>query len=135
MGSDVDQGQEAATAESKHDVIWAERYPAFKTPNITTWFMMSNATSIHLTAPYSHPMGLKCTISGKLKASSLDYLLKLFGEVTTSTLSINSLAAKPTTDADGFTTVRAAPLRAGASVAGLRGRDSYRPSSLYQPQR
>ncbi|KAE9377025.1 hypothetical protein N431DRAFT_530390 [Stipitochalara longipes BDJ] len=135
---DVDQGQQATMPESKHDVIWAERYPGFKNSNITSWFMMSNATSIHLTAPYSHPMGLKCTISGKLKAGSIDYLLKLFGEVTASTVSIDSSTAKLTTDADGFTTIRVATSRVGAPASILRGRESYRPSSLansYQPQR
>jgi hypothetical protein len=64
---DVDQMEQAAIGESTHDVIWAERYPVYKNPHVTSWFMMFNSTSIHLTAPYSHPMGLKCTISGKLK--------------------------------------------------------------------
>jgi hypothetical protein len=89
-------------------------------------------------------MGLKCTISGKLKPSSIDYLLKLFGEIMSAALSNDSLAkpAPAAPDADGFLTVgpyppraRSAYFKTGCTASVMRGRDSYQPSNAYAPQR
>jgi hypothetical protein len=91
-------------AESSHDIIWAERYPSFKGPNVTPWYMMSNMTSVHLTAPYSHSLDVKCTISGELEQDSIKYLQKLFGEATIA--AFESRSVKSTPDADGFRVVR-----------------------------
>jgi hypothetical protein len=140
---DVDSIQKPVAAETAHDIVWAERYPAFKSTNTSGWFMMSDTTSVHLTAPYSHPMGLKCTISGRLRPNSITHLQELFRETTTSALSAE-VSVKPIPDADGFVTVRPSPSRAGStysrqgtSASIMRSRDSYRPSPLssYQPQR
>ena len=120
-------------AESSHDIIWAERYRSFKGPNVTPWYMMSNTTSVHLTAPYSHSMGIKCTISGELEQDSIKYLQKLYGEATIA--AFESRSVKSTPGADGFTVVRPSPSRAGntysrqgSTASVLRGRDSWRPS-------
>lgn len=107
--------------------------------------MMSNTTSVQLTAPYSHPVGVKCTISGQLEPTSILYLLKLFGEVTISAVSAQRPVIKEMPDDEGFTTIRGTTSRAGSAYAMqgssasiMRGRDSNRPSTMgnsYQPHR
>ena len=132
---DIDSKEPTAKAERKHNIVWAERYSAFKLPYVTSWFMMSNTTSIQLTAPQSHPMSVKCTISGKLRPTSITYLQKLFREVTASAFA--EVLLTPAPDADGFLTVQPSSSRAGSSygrqvstASVMRGREYWRPTKI-----
>jgi hypothetical protein len=132
---DIDSKEPTAKAESKHNIVWAERYAAFKLPSVTSWFMMTNTTSIQLTAPQSHQMSVQCTISGKLRPTSITYLQKLFREVTASAFA--EVLPTPAPDADGFFTVQPSSSRAGSSygrqvsaASVMRGREYWRPTKI-----
>ncbi|KAH6707828.1 hypothetical protein BKA61DRAFT_679228 [Leptodontidium sp. MPI-SDFR-AT-0119] len=66
----------AAGAESSHGILWVETFPNFQYES--AWHRMSDACCLHITKPYSHNMGHKCTISGRLENESFARLQKLF---------------------------------------------------------
>ncbi|KAL3420649.1 hypothetical protein PVAG01_07094 [Phlyctema vagabunda] len=51
---DWDLKHVAAPAENDHGVLWAQRIPAFRNPNVSKWHMMNDCTSIYITSPYTH---------------------------------------------------------------------------------
>lgn len=135
---DADSRMQVARAESIHNTVWHERYPEFMN-GFSNWFAMTNHTSVHLTAPYSHPMSLKCTISGRFYEDSTTYLQELYRKDTAEAFSAKRSVKLPP-DANGYCTVKSTASSRNKSIYGqaamdavLRGRDSYRPST-YQPR-
>lgn len=69
----------AAPAESSRGILWATLYPEFQYES--PWHKMNDNYCLHITAPYSHNMQLKSSISGKLEPESMNKLRQLFREV------------------------------------------------------
>ncbi|KAE8453607.1 hypothetical protein EG329_009118 [Mollisiaceae sp. DMI_Dod_QoI] len=57
----------AAPAESPHGLLWSHTYPSFKRE--TEWHRMGNTCNILITAPYTHRLDQKCTISANRQQS------------------------------------------------------------------
>jgi hypothetical protein len=73
---DLDDGENAAPAESEHPIIWAEALPHLKTGS--AWNKMSNSAVIHFTNAREHKFSCPAIIMGKLSAKSWAALKKLF---------------------------------------------------------
>lgn len=66
----------AAPAETEHGILWATIDPRFEQES--AWHKMNSTAAVHFTAPYTHKIWHKCTISGALETASLLKLLDLY---------------------------------------------------------
>lgn len=148
---EVDFKDSAAQAESDNGIIWADAFPSFKrSDQRSSWFLMSDKTSVLLTHPHPHYLYQKATICGQLlpeSAARLDELYRRWHFDEENTLSAAAPAIKelfpssratlqpPQRDNRDFVTGN----RAAESTDWLSSRSRAQargtPSDIYAPRR